>query len=151
MCLNLSPSISRRLVLPWVLLIVGERGLLVACGAAVVRGLWVWSSAVIGWVSVILLKVTDALAIPCIRKVRQGSLLKEAWIIKCNFYMAIWQIDNHMIVTQMLVTSGGEESHPGDDWEEGEGHDSPGSISSDRGLRGFGPLVGQDTEADEPQ
>lgn len=43
-------------------------------------------------------------------------------------------------------------AHPGDDGEEGEGHNSPGSITyASKVWRGMRPLVGQDTEADEPQ
>lgn len=114
MCVNLSPSISWRLVLSRLLLAVGERRLLVACGPAAVRCGRVWSTVVIGWVSVLLVKVTDALAIPSIRKVGQET--------------------------------------PGDNGEEGEGHDSAGSIASNSSnVTRLGPLIGQDAEANEPQ
>lgn len=113
-CLNRSPSISWRLVLSRLLLVVGKRRLLVACGAAGVRRGWVRSIVVVGWVSVLLVKLTDALAIPSKRKVGQET--------------------------------------PGDDREEGEGYDGAGGITSDGShVSGFGPLAGQDTEADEPQ
>lgn len=114
MCLNISPSVSWRLVLSWLPLAGGERGLLVACGAtACIRTGWVWGVVVVGWVSVLLVKFTHSLAIPSIRKVGQKS--------------------------------------PGNDREEGESHDGPGGIGHDSSGDGFGPLVGQDTEADEPQ
>lgn len=76
--LNVSPSISWRLVLSRLLLAVGERRLLVACGAA--AAVWsgrVWGAVVVGRVSVLLVKFSDALAIPCIRKVGQDTLWKE--------------------------------------------------------------------------
>lgn len=112
--LNHSPSIRRRLVLSRLLLVVGERRLLVACGAAAgVRSRRVWSGLVVGWVSVVLVKLSDALAIPSIRKV--------------------------------------EEESPGHDREEGEGNDSAGGITEHNIRRRFGPLVGQDAKADEPQ
>lgn len=108
-CLNHSSSISRRLVLSWVLLALRERRLLVSWRTAA----GIWSSVVIRRVSVFLVKVTDTLAIPSQSKVGQET--------------------------------------PGDNWEEGEGNGSPCSITRDRRVSGFGPLVGQDTEADEPQ
>ena len=79
MRLNVSPSISWRLVLSRLLLAVGERRLLVACGAAgaAVRRGRVRGAVVVGWVSVLLVKFTDALAIPCIRKVDQDTLWKR--------------------------------------------------------------------------
>ena len=49
-------------------------------------------------------------------------------------------------VSQML------KAHPGDDGEEGEGYDGPGGVRGNiLRVGGVGPLVGQDTEADEPQ
>lgn len=78
MRLSLSPSVGWRLVLPRLLLVVGERRLLVARGAAAgVRRRRVWSTLVIGWVSVLLLKLIDALAIPFKRKEAQETLLGE--------------------------------------------------------------------------
>lgn len=77
MHLSFSPSVSWRLVLPWVLLTVGEGRLLVAGGPAGVWCGWVRSSVISGWVSVLLVKFTHALTIPCISKVGQDSLLRE--------------------------------------------------------------------------
>lgn len=77
--LNLYSSVSWRLVLSGVLLVVGERRLLVALGAtaAGVWGGWVWSNIVVGWVSVLLVKVTHSFAIPSICKKCQKTLLIE--------------------------------------------------------------------------
>lgn len=80
MCLNLSLSVSWRLVLSWLLLgAVWERRLLVARGAAAARVLSRRVRAmVVDWVSVLLVKLADALAIPCICKVAQYALLRES-------------------------------------------------------------------------
>lgn len=79
MCLNLSPSVSWRLVLSWLLLAVGERRLLVAWGATAAGELsrWVWGGVVVGWVSILLVKLADALAIPPVRKEGQECLLRQ--------------------------------------------------------------------------
>lgn len=71
-----SPSVRRRLVLPRLLLTVGERGLLVAGGAAAagVGPRWVWGGMIVGWVPVFLVKFSDPLAIPSVCKVGQRSL-----------------------------------------------------------------------------
>ncbi len=118
MCLNLSLSISRRLVLSWLLLAVGERRLLVARGAAAagVRSRRVRCVVVVGRVSVLLVELTDTLAVPCIGKVGQGSLLREVRVSEWSFYTTLWQIFNQLsrklscdffFVSQMLVTLGG--------------------------------------------
>lgn len=77
MRLPLSSSVIWGLVLPWVPLVVGERGLLVACGgsAAAVR---VRSGVVVGRVRVLLVKFTHSLAIPSICHEGQKRLLEEA-------------------------------------------------------------------------
>lgn len=59
-CLNISPSVSWRLVRSWLFLTVGERRLLVAWRAAAAG---VWGGVVIGGVSILLVKLTDPLAI----------------------------------------------------------------------------------------
>lgn len=78
MCLNLSPSVRWRLVLSWLLLAVGERRLLVAWGATAAGELSrrVWGGVVVGWVSILLVKLADALAIPPVRKEGQECLLR---------------------------------------------------------------------------
>lgn len=87
MCFNLSPSVSWRLVFPWVLLTVGERRLLVACGAAAagVLSRRVRGGVVVGWISVLLVELADTLAIPSIRKEGQDSLRKEVGVNKWSF------------------------------------------------------------------
>lgn len=71
-----SPLVRRRLVLSWLLLTVGERGLLVARGAAAagVRPRWVRGGMIVGWVPVFLIKFSDPLAIPSMCKVGQKCL-----------------------------------------------------------------------------
>lgn len=71
-----SPLVRRRLVLSRLLLTVGERGLLVARGAAAagVRPRWVWGGMIVGWVPVFMVKLSDPLAIPSICKVGQNCL-----------------------------------------------------------------------------
>lgn len=74
-----SPLVRRRLVLSRLLLTVGERGLLVARGAAAagVRPRWVWGGVIIGWIPVFLVKFSDPLTIPSICKVGQNCLWKN--------------------------------------------------------------------------
>lgn len=78
--MNVSPSVSWRLVIPWLLLAVGERRLLVARGSAAAGVLSgrVRSIVVVGWVSVLLVKLADALAITSERKEGQEGLLRES-------------------------------------------------------------------------
>lgn len=94
-----SPSISWRLVLSRLLLVVGERRLLVArraTAAAGVRSGRVRGGVVVGRVSVLLVKLADTLAVPSKRKVGQESLLREVWISMWSFYTTLWQIFNQL-------------------------------------------------------
>lgn len=78
--MNISPSVGWRLVIPWLLLAVGERRLLVARGSAAAGVLSgrVRSGVVVGWVSVLLVKLADALAIASERKEGQEGLRRES-------------------------------------------------------------------------
>lgn len=82
MCLNISPSVSRRLVPSWLILAVGKRRLLVAWRAAAAG---VWGGVVIGGVSILLVKLTDPLAISPICKKGQERLLRKITISKLIF------------------------------------------------------------------
>lgn len=89
--LNLSPSVIWRLVLSWMLLTAWEWWLLVACWAAGVLRRWIWGGVVIGWVSIVLVKLADTLAIPSIREVGQKCLLRLILVSKSNFYATFWK------------------------------------------------------------
>lgn len=152
----LSTSVSGRLVLSRLLLVVGE-WLLVACRAtaAWVVSRRVWGGVVVGWVSILLVKLTDALAIPPERKEGQETLLRQMSISKQSVWKTLkvlTSVSSRHFDSEMLKHVLRHRAYPGDDRQEGEGQNSPGGIRYDVYIcRGTGPPTSQDTEADEPQ
>lgn len=155
MCLNLSPSVSWGLVGPWVILALREWRLLVTRGAAARR---VRAGVVVGRISILLVKLADALAISPVRKIGQKSLMRlEA--DSNQLAMTLWLKNKQKKHLNLLifcdfckVRMASSWSYPRYYWKEGESDNSPSSIAyNSQGWRSLWPLVGQVTEADEPQ
>lgn len=152
MCLNLSPSVSWGLVGPWVILALREWRLLVTRGAAAGR---VRAGVVVGRISILLVKLADALAIPPVRKIGQKSLMR---LEADSNQLAITFFKNKQTQTKSpnfcdfcKVRMASSWSYPRYYWKEGESDNSPSSIVyNSQGRRSLCPLVGQETEADEP-